>query len=164
LRFLLGAATVAAPRFAARAKIHRSMGAPAMYALEGGSFGLQFGGEATDFVFLVINDRGAGSLLHSKVKLGADASLAAGPKGRSAAADTDAFMRAEILSYSRARGVFAGISLDGSTLRPDERANHKLYGNSASAAKIITKSHIKAPSSAHDLIAALQKSSPQLKR
>src|SRR5207253_5074056 len=82
------------------------MGAPAMYALEGGSFGLQFGGEATDFVFLVINDRGAGSLLHSKVKLGADASFAAGPKGRSAAADTDAYMRAEILSYSRARGVF----------------------------------------------------------
>src|SRR2546429_157203 len=106
-------------------------GAPAMYALEGGSFGFQVGGEATDFVFLVINDRGAGSLLHSKVKLGADASFAAGPKGRSAAADTDAYMRAEILSYSRARGVFAGISLDGSTLRPDERANHKLYGNSA---------------------------------
>ena len=139
-------------------------GAPAMYALEGGSFGLQVGGQATDFVFLVINDRGAGSLLHSKVKLGGDASLAAGPKGRSAAADTDAFMRAEILSYSRARGVFAGVSLDGSTLRPDERANHKLYGNSATAATIITKSHSKAPSSAHVLIAALQKSSPQLKR
>ena len=139
-------------------------GAPAMYALEGGSFGLQAGGEATDFVFLVINDRGAGSLLHDKVKLGADASLAAGPKGRSAAADTDAFMRAEILSYSRARGVFAGISLDGSTLRPDGRANRKLYGNSADAAKIVTKSHTKAPSSARVLIAALQKSSPQLKR
>ena len=139
-------------------------GAPAMYALEGGSFGFQAGGQATDYVFLVINDRGAGSLLHSKVKLGGDASLAAGPKGRSAAADTDAFMRAEILSYSRARGVFAGVSLDGSTLRPDERANHKLYGNSASAANIITKSHTKAPSSARVLIAALQKSSPQLKR
>ena len=139
-------------------------GAPAMYALEGGSFGFQAGGQATDYVFLVINDRGAGSLLHSKVKLGADASLAAGPKGRSAAADTDAFMRAEILSYSRARGVFAGVSLDGSTLRPDERANHKLYGKSASAAKIITKSHTQAPSSARVLIAALERSSPQLKR
>src|SRR5437016_13996616 len=139
-------------------------GAPAMYALEGGSFGFQIGGEATDFVFLVINDRGAGSLLHSKIKLGADASFAAGPKGRSAAADTDAYMRAEILSYSRARGVFAGVSLDGSTLRPDERANHKLYGKSTSAAKIVTKSRVKAPSSAHVLIAALQKSSPQLKR
>lgn len=138
-------------------------GAPAMYALEGGSFGLQFGGEATDFVFLVVNDRGAGSLLRSKVKLGGDASFAAGPKGRSATADTDAFMRAEILSYSRARGVFAGVSVNGSTLRPDERANHKLYGKSASAAKIITRSHTKAPSSAHVLIAALQKSSPQLK-
>src|SRR6267154_4366311 len=86
-------------------------GAPAMYALEGGSIGLQIGGEATDFVLLVMNDRGAGSLLHTKVKLGADASIAAGPKGRSAAADTDAYMRAEILSYSRARGVFAGVSL-----------------------------------------------------
>jgi SH3 domain-containing YSC84-like protein 1 len=139
-------------------------GAPAMYALEGGSVGLQIGGEATDFVFLVMNDRGAGSLLRTKVKLGADASIAAGPKGRSAAADTDAYMRAEILSYSRARGVFAGISLDGSTLRPDEDANRKLYGNSTNAAKIITESDVNAPSSAHDLIAALQRSSPQLKR
>ena len=140
-------------------------GAPAMYALEGGSFGFQVGGEATDYVFLVINDRGAGSLLHSKVKLGGDASFAVGPKGRSAAADTDAFMRAEILSYSRARGAFAGVSLDGSTLRPDERANHKLYGKSATAAKIVTRSYNKAyPQSAQVLVAALQKSSPQLKR
>jgi SH3 domain-containing YSC84-like protein 1 len=141
-----------------------SWGAPAMYALEGGSVGLQVGGEATDFVFLVMNDRGAGSLLRTKVKLGADASVAAGPKGRSAAADTDAYMRAEILSYSRARGVFAGISLAGSTLRPDEDANRKLYGSSTRAAKIIAESDVSAPSAAHDLIAALQKSSPQLKR
>ena len=139
-------------------------GAPAMYAIEGGSVGLQIGGEATDFVFLVMNDRGADSLLHSKVKLGADASIAAGPKGRSAAADTDAYMRAELLSYSRARGVFAGVSLEGSTLRPDEDANRKLYGNSTNAAKIITESDVIAPSAAHDLIAALHKSSPQLKR
>jgi lipid-binding SYLF domain-containing protein len=138
--------------------------APAMYALEGGSVGLQIGGEATDFVFLVMNDRGADSLLHSKVKLGADASIAAGPKGRSAAADTDAYMRAEILSYSRARGVFAGVSLEGSTLRPDEDANRKLYGNSTNARKIITEPDLNAPSAAHNLIAALQKSSPQLKR
>ena len=135
-----------------------------MYALEGGSVGLQAGGEATDFVFLVMNDRGADSLLRTKVKLGADASVAAGPKGRSAAADTDAYMRAEILSYSRARGVFAGIALDGSTLRPDEGANHKLYGNFTNAAKIITESRASAPPSARVLIAALQKSSPQLKR
>jgi lipid-binding SYLF domain-containing protein len=138
--------------------------APAMYALEGGSIGLQIGGEATDFVFLVMNDRGAGSLLHSKVKLGADASAAAGPKGRSASADTDAYMRAEILSYSRARGAFAGISLEGSTLRPDQDANRKLYGNSTSTVKIITESDVTAPAAAHDLIAALQKTSPQLKR
>src|SRR5712692_813123 len=139
-------------------------GAPAMYALEGGSVGLQIGGEATDFVFLVMNDRGAGSLLRTKVKLGADASIAAGPKGRSASADTDAYMRLEILSYSRARGVFAGISLYGSTLRPDEDANRKLYGKSTSAAKIILESDVTAPDAAHNLIVALQNSSPQLKR
>jgi lipid-binding SYLF domain-containing protein len=97
-------------------------GAPAMYALEGGSIGFQIGGEATDFVFLVMNNRGVDSLLHSKVKLGADASIAAGPVGRAAAADTDAYLRSEILSYSRARGVFAGVSLEGSTLRPDNGA------------------------------------------
>src|SRR5208282_6925308 len=101
-------------------------GAPAMYALEGGSFGFQIGGEATDFVILVMNNRGADSLLHSKVKLGGDASIAAGPKGRTASADTDAFMRAEMLSYSRSRGVFAGLSLEGSTLRPDEEGNRKV--------------------------------------
>jgi lipid-binding SYLF domain-containing protein len=139
-------------------------GAPAMYALEGGSVGLQIGGEATDFVFLVMNDRGAGSLLRSKVRLGADASAAAGPKGRSAAADTDAYMRAEILSYSRARGAFAGISLDGSTLRPDNEANRKLYGESMTAAKIMSESDTTAPSAARDLITALQNTSTQLKR
>src|SRR6266567_628413 len=139
-------------------------GAPAMYALEGGSFGLQIGGEATDFVFLIMNDRGAGSLLHTKVRLGADISAAAGPKGRSASADTDAYMRAEMLSYSRARGAFAGISLEGSTLRPDEDANRKLYGKSTSAAKIILESDVSRPDAAHELIAALENSSPKLKR
>ena len=139
-------------------------GAPAMYALEGGSLGFQIGGEATDFVFLIMNDRGAGSLMHTKVKLGADASVAAGPKGRSAAADTDAYMRAEILSYSRARGVFAGISLDGSTLRPDDRANRELYGATASAADIIHGTEFAAPPAAQDLIATLHNASPQLRR
>jgi SH3 domain-containing YSC84-like protein 1 len=139
-------------------------GAPAMYALEGASVGFQIGGEATDFVFLLMNDRAASSLLHSKVKLGADASAAAGPKGRSAEADSDAYMRAEILSYSRARGVFAGISLEGSTLRPDEDANRKLYGSDARAASIVRESDSSAPRSAHDLLAALQTASPQLKR
>jgi lipid-binding SYLF domain-containing protein len=139
-------------------------GTPAMYALEGGSVGLQIGGEATDFVFLVMNDRGASSLLHSKVKLGADVSAAAGPKGRDASADTDAYMRAEIFSYSRARGAFAGVSLEGSTLRPDDEANRKLYGRSATAAKIILESDVPAPGAAHDLIASLQNSSPHLNR
>ncbi len=138
-------------------------GAPAMYALEGGSIGLQLGGEATDFVLLVMNDRGADSLLHSKVKLGADASVAAGPVGRTAAADTDAYMRSEILSYSRARGVFAGISLEGSTLRPDNDANRNLYGRSVTASQIIRESEVQAPAVAKDLIAQLQKTSPKLK-
>ena len=137
-------------------------GAPAMYALEGGSIGLQIGGEATDFVLLVMNDRGADSLLHSKVKLGADASVAAGPVGRTAAADTDAYMRSEILSYSRARGVFAGISLEGSTLRPDNDANRNLYGRSVTASQIIKESEVQAPAVANDLIAQLQKTSPKL--
>jgi lipid-binding SYLF domain-containing protein len=135
-----------------------------MYALEGGSLGFQIGGEATDFVFLVMNDRGATSLMESKVKLGGDASIAAGPVGRSAAADTDAFMRSEILSYSRARGVFAGISLEGSTLRPDHDANHNLYGRSVTAYQIVREIEVETPASANDLIAQLQKASPRMKR
>jgi lipid-binding SYLF domain-containing protein len=138
-------------------------GAPAMYALEGGSFGFQIGGEATDFVILVMNDRGVNSLLHSKVKLGGDASVAAGPKGRTASADTDAYMRSEMLSYSRSRGVFAGISLEGSTLRPDEDANHRLYGNDSSAAKIITEPKIDTPPAGKALVSRLQQASPHLK-
>jgi lipid-binding SYLF domain-containing protein len=135
-------------------------GAPTMMALEGGSFGLQIGGQATDFVILVMNNRGADSVLHSKVKLGADASVAAGPKGRDASADTDASLRAEMLSYSRARGVFAGISLEGSTLRPDNDANKRVYGKTISAEDIITESRLRAPESAHLLLSRLQKASP----
>ncbi len=138
-------------------------GAPAMYALEGGSIGLQIGGQATDFVILVMNDRGASSLLKSKVKLGADAAVAAGPKGRDASANTDAYLRAEMLSYSRSRGVFAGISLEGSTLRPDNDANRKLYGKDASAAEIITEAKVEAPEAGRKLISRLQKASPTLK-
>jgi SH3 domain-containing YSC84-like protein 1 len=138
-------------------------GTPAMYALEGGSIGFQIGGEATDFVILVMNNRGVESLLHSKVKLGADASIAAGPKGRTLSADTDAYMRAEMLSYSRSRGVFAGISLEGSTLRPDDDANRRVYGADASAARIITESKFQAPEAGRPLIDRLQKASPQLK-
>jgi lipid-binding SYLF domain-containing protein len=138
-------------------------GAPAMYALEGGSIGLQLGGEATDFVFLVMNDRGVDSLLRSKVKLGADATIAAGPVGRTAAADTDTYLRSEILSYSRARGVFAGISLEGSTLRPDNKANRDLYGRSVTVAQIIKESEVQAPSIASDLIAQLENASPKLR-
>ena len=138
-------------------------GAPTMMALEGGSFGLQIGGQATDFVILVMNNRGADSVLHSKVKLGADASIAAGPKGRNASAETDASLRAEMLSYSRARGVFAGISLEGSTVRPDNDANKRVYGKTIAAEDIITESRLQAPESAHKLLSRLQKASPHRK-
>ena len=138
-------------------------GAPTMMALEGGSVGLQIGGEATDLVILVMNNRGADSLLHSKVKLGADASVAAGPKGREAQAGTDINMRAEMLSYSRSRGVFAGISLEGTTLRPDGEANRRLYGKNVSAGEIIQESKVSAPESAHMLVTTLQEASPHLR-
>jgi lipid-binding SYLF domain-containing protein len=138
-------------------------GAPVMMALEGGSVGLQIGGQATDFVILVMNDRGASSLLHSKVKLGGDASIAAGPKGRDATAETDVTLRSEMLSYSRSRGVFAGVSLEGSTLRPDGDANRKLYGRDTTPSEIITESKVQAPEAAHKLIARLQRAAPELR-
>jgi SH3 domain-containing YSC84-like protein 1 len=136
-------------------------GAPTMMALEGASFGLQLGGEATDFVLLLMSDRSAKGVLTSKVKLGADASAAAGPKGRTASAETDVTMRAEILSYSRARGAFAGVSLEGSTLRPDNDANKKLYGKEVSAEDIVLKDAVKPPPSASLLLRTLNKNSPK---
>src|SRR5467141_703520 len=138
-------------------------GAPSMMALEGGSVGFQIGGQATDFVLLVMNDRGANGILSSKVKLGADASAAAGPLGRNASAETDVSMRAEILSYSRARGLFAGVSLEGSTLRPDNGANKKLYGKEVSAKSIVFDKAEPVPDSAKGLIATLEKASPKNK-
>jgi lipid-binding SYLF domain-containing protein len=135
--------------------------APALFALEGGNIGIQLGGTATDFVLLVMNPRGANSILTSKVKLGADAAAAAGPKGRAAAADTDIVMQAEVLSYSRARGLFAGISLEGSTLRSDGSANRKVYGRSLSAKDIVRQGKVGVPASGRALIALLNKTSPK---
>jgi len=135
-------------------------GAPSMMALEGGSIGFQIGAQATDFVLLVMNDRGASSILSSKVKLGADASAAAGPKGRDAEADTDVTMRAEVLSYSRARGLFAGISLEGSTVRPDNDGNEVLYGARTPASDIVLKGAVPPPKEADQLISLLNKRSP----
>ena len=134
-------------------------GAPAMYALEGISIGFQIGGEATDFVLLVMNPKGAESLLNSKVKLGADASAAAGPKGRDAETATDVVMKAEILSYSRAKGLFAGISLEGSTLRSDGSANEKLYGRKLTSREIIRQGKAKTPACAQQLVSLLDKKS-----
>jgi SH3 domain-containing YSC84-like protein 1 len=136
-------------------------GAPAMYALEGGSVGFQIGGQATDLVLLVMNERGADSILNSKVKLGGDASVAAGPVGRDASANTDAYMRAEILSYSRTRGLFAGISLEGSTLRPDNDATADVYGRKLTAREIVIGGKIGIPASGRHLVAVLQKNSPR---
>ena len=135
--------------------------APAMMALEGGSVGFQIGGQATDFVMLVMNRRGAESILSSKVKLGADAAAAAGPKGRDAAAATDVTLRAEVLSYSRSRGLFAGISLEGSTLRPDNDGNERLCGKGTTAKNIVINSAIHAPMSAKLLLSTLDKKSPK---
>jgi lipid-binding SYLF domain-containing protein len=136
-------------------------GAPAMYALEGGSIGFQIGGEATDLILLVMNDRGMESILSSKVKLGADASVAGGPKGRDASADTDAWMRAEILSYSRSRGLFAGISLEGSTIRPDDDASEQVYGHAIKAKEIVRSNNMSVPGTGRHLVDVLQKSSPR---
>jgi lipid-binding SYLF domain-containing protein len=135
-------------------------GAPSMMALEGGSIGFQIGAQATDFVLLVMNDRGASSILSSKVKLGADASAAAGPKGRDAEADTDVTMRAEVLSYSRARGLFAGISLEGSTVRPDNDGNEVVYGARVAARDVVLKGTVTAPKEANLMISLLNKRSP----
>jgi lipid-binding SYLF domain-containing protein len=135
--------------------------APAMFALEGGSVGLQVGGEATDFVLLVMNEKGANSVMSSKVKLGADASVAAGPVGRTTSAETDIVMKAEILSYSRSRGVFGGVSLEGSTMRSDGGANKNLYGKELDAKEIVRENKVAVPATAQPLVDLLQQTSPQ---
>lgn len=136
-------------------------GAPAMYALEGGSFGFQIGGQATDIVLLIMNRKGADSLLDSKVKLGGGASVAAGPKGRDAQAATDAYMGAEILSYSRSRGLFAGVSLQGSTLRPDNDASGRIYGRKITAREIVLGNQVAIPATGRHLVGVLQKGAPR---
>jgi lipid-binding SYLF domain-containing protein len=138
-------------------------GTPTMMALEGGSFGFQIGGQATDFVLLVMNESGARGILASKVKLGGDASVAAGPVGRDASADTDASMRSEILSYSRARGLFAGVSLEGSTIRPDNGDNERVYGRKIPAREIVLSGKVAVPSAAQELISTLDAKTPKHK-
>ena len=135
-------------------------GPPAMVALEGANIGFQLGGQATDFVLLVVNPKGIDSILKSKVKLGADAAAAAGPKGRDAQAATDVLMHAEILTYSRSRGLFAGISLDGSTLRPDNSASEKVYGRKVTAREIVLQHKVSTPAAGQLLVSTLQKASP----
>jgi SH3 domain-containing YSC84-like protein 1 len=132
---------------------------PVMMQSSGGSFGLQAGGEATDFVILVMNDKGARAVLHGKAKLGADASVAAGPVGRDAEASTNAGMSAEMLSYSRAHGVFGGVSLSGTSLGPDSGANEKIYGKKLTGDEIFAGG-VQAPASAETLLSTLQEKSP----
>jgi len=139
-------------------------GAPTMMALEGGSFGLQIGGEATDFVLLIMNERGASGILASKVKIGADASAAAGPVGRTASAETDATLRADILSYSRARGAFVGVSLEGSTIRPDNGANKEIYGKDIPAREIVLSGRVAVPPAAQKMVSTLDSRTPRSKR
>jgi len=134
-----------------------------MMALEGGSFGFQLGGEATDFVLLIMNERGASAILKSKVKLGGDASVAAGPVGRTASAETDATLRADILSYSRARGAFAGIALEGSTIRPDGGANRQIYGQKIPAKQIVRSGKVAIPADARKLVSTLNSRTPSHK-
>ena len=136
-------------------------GAPSMAALEGASLGFQLGGQATDFVLLIMNPRGAKAILNSKVKLGADMAAAAGPKGRDAQADTDVTLRAEILTYSRSRGLFAGVSLEGSTLRPDNSANEKLYGKKIDATAIVREGAVPVPPAGQKLVSLLDRKSPK---
>jgi lipid-binding SYLF domain-containing protein len=136
-------------------------GAPTMMALEGGSFGFQIGGQATDFVLLVMNERGARGILASKVKLGGDASVAAGPVGRDASADTDGTLRSEILSYSRARGLFAGVSLEGSTIRPDNGDNRRVYGKKIPARDIVLSGTVAVPPAAEQLVSTLDAKTPR---
>src|SRR6266446_10365904 len=138
-------------------------GAPTMMALEGGSFGLQIGGDATDFVLLVMNESGARGILASKVKLGGDAAVAAGPVGRTASAETDATLRADILSYSRARGAFAGIALEGSTIRPDSGANKQIYGREVPAKEIVLSGHVAIPLAAQRMVSTLDSRTPKHK-
>jgi lipid-binding SYLF domain-containing protein len=135
-------------------------GAPTMMALEGGSFGFQIGGQATDFVLLVMNESGARGILNSKVKLGADASVAAGPVGRDSSAESDVTLRAEILSYSRARGLLAGVSLEGSTIRPDNGDNRRLYGRKIPARDIVLSGTVAVPPAAGELISTLDTRTP----
>jgi SH3 domain-containing YSC84-like protein 1 len=136
-------------------------GAPAMYALDGGSVGLQLGGESTDVVFLVMNNRGVDALLSSKVKLGGNASVAAGPKGRNVEASTDASLRAEILSYSRSRGLFAGVSLEGTSLRPDDDASEQVYGRKMTARNIVTGTTVSVPVSGRHFVGVLEQHAPR---
>lgn len=136
-------------------------GAPALYRLEGANIGFQLGGQATDFLLLVMNPKGAESLLGTKVKLGADAAAVAGPKGRAAAAATDAYMRAEILSYSRSRGLFGGVALEGSTLRQDNKANEEVYGRKITAREIALAGGVGVPAAGQRLVGLLQKASPR---
>jgi lipid-binding SYLF domain-containing protein len=141
-------------------KFNGAWGAPAMFALEGGSVGFQIGGQSTDLVLLVMNEKGANSILSSKVKLGGEASAAAGPVGRNASANTDLLMQAEILSYSRVQGLFAGISLEGSTLRPDDDASADVYGRKVTAREIVLGGRTETPASGRHLVSVLQKNAP----
>ena len=136
-------------------------GGPSMFTVGGANIGFQLGGQATDFVLIVMNPDGAKKLLQSKTKLGADASVAGGPVGRTAQGATDLQMRAEILTYSRSRGLFAGVSLDGQVVKQDNDANERLYGRKLDPKDILFTGSVAAPAAARPLVGALQKFAPR---
>ncbi len=136
-------------------------GAPSMFTIYGGSYGLQIGAQSTDIVFIVMNSGGARKLLQSGVKLGADASAAAGPVGRDAKAETDIQLHAEILTYSRSRGLFAGLSLVGSVIKQDEDGNQRLYGHAVTAKDVLLRDKVPPPEAAKPLDDILTKWSPR---
>ena len=135
-------------------RVHGGWGAPAGIRIEGASFGLQIGGSSTDVFMLVMNERGVSRLLTNKFTLGGEAAAAAGPVGRQTSANTDVLMSAEILTWSRSKGIFAGLSLEGATLRPDSSENKNLYGKRVSNKDIIT-GKVRVPQSAHALTSVL---------
>ena len=140
---------------------HGSWGAPLMISIGGGSFGLQIGGQAADYVFLVMNPKGIDYLMRSQFTLGADAAVAAGPVGRTGSAATDLRMRAEILSYSRTRGLFAGLSLEGSVVKQDHDGNENVYGERVDATRLLLEGTHPVPAAGRGLVELLATSSPR---
>jgi len=146
-----------------RSKAGDSWGAPLMISIGGGSLGLQIGGQAADYVFLIMNPKGMEYLLRSQFTLGADAAVAAGPVGRTGSAGTDLRMHAEILSYSRTRGLFVGLSLEGAVVKQDKDGNENLYGERVDPKRVLEEGRYAVPAEAKGFVSVLENASPRQK-